>query len=1169
MKPFKLQTSYEPKGSQPKAIEELAGGINKGYQKQTLLGVTGSGKSLGYSELILLKDKTGKIKKKKIGDFVENQFKNPQKIGESEFENISGYSIISFNSDNYEIEEKQIKQVSRHKEEDIYEIVLDDFSCIRITKYHTCFRLNNCKLELCKTTNLKIGDYLPTSNFIPSPSLEINWVNLLDYNPNVKVYIRNLIQKLDSDQIKILDVLKDEYRAPNWKINQILNKTKERGITSPQLYKYLSILHVDLKDVNDYVKIITKKRDVTSPLVKIDDKFLFLLGVYISEGVTTKNYVLISNSNEYIQNICIDFFQSLGIKSYRRNKNDIVYYSVLLSNFLKTFGSISYKKKIPNFVYNLCNRQLSFIIKGIFDGDGWVEKNSVLLLSASKELINDVKNLLLRFKITSQVSTKKLNRTYYKISISGKQNLLLFQKFISFTIPHKKEKLLTTIKKNSNTNVDLLPNSSEFIKKIRKKHNLYQKDIAHIIECERSYISMVENRKRHLSKGKFLKLAKWLNKNDSNEYNLSNLLDFNFRKIVKITKIKNKREYVYDLSVEDNENFMAGQGNIFVHNTFTMAHIIEKVQRPTIVIAHNKTLAGQLYNEFKTLFPENRVEYFVSYYDYYQPESYIPERDLYIEKDADINPKIEQMRLSATASLLSRRDVIVVASVSAIYSVGDPADYQQLGFEFEKRMHISRSNILDKLIAMQYERNDFELQQGRFRVKGDVIDIVPAYYDNIIRFELFGDEIDRITEIDKITGDVVEQFDYYYLYPAKHFVIPEEKQKSAIGSIKEELKERLPELEMIEQHRLKQRTLYDIEMIEETGFCKGIENYSRHFDKRKAGEKPHCLLDYFPKDFLLFIDESHRTIPQIHGMHRGDYSRKKSLIEYGFRLPSAFDNRPLTFNEFSGYMNNTIFVSATPGDYELDISDQIVEQLIRPTGLVDPEVEVRPIEGQIPDLIKEIHDTIAKGHRILVTTLTKRLAEELSNYLAEKGIKTRYLHAEINTIERGEILRQLRLGEFDVLVGINLLREGIDIPEIGFIGVLDADKEGFLRDYRSLIQIIGRAARNVDAKVVLYADKITDSMQKALDETMRRRNKQIAFNLKHGITPQTIQKPIPEKTVEIKDTKHIPKSDIPKIIVDLEKEMKKSADDLDFEKAIFIRDKIQQLKNQLEKTTDS
>ncbi|MDG6219728.1 MAG: DEAD/DEAH box helicase family protein, partial [Candidatus Thermoplasmatota archaeon] len=409
--------------------------------------------------------------------------------------------------------------------------------------------------------------------------------------------------------------------------------------------------------------------------------------------------------------------------------------------------------------------------------------------------------------------------------------------------------------------------------------------------------------------------------------------------------------------------------------TFTVSHVIEQVQRPALVIAHNKTLAGQLYNEFKSLFPENRVEYFVSYYDYYQPESYIPERDLYIEKDASINPKIEQMRLSATASLLSRRDVIVVASVSAIYSVGDPADFASLGFEFEQKMNISRSDILDKLVSMQYERNDVELQQGRFRVKGDVIDIIPGYLDNIIRLELFGDEIDRIYEIDKITGDIVHQYDYFYLYPAKHFVIPEEKQKTAVESIKEELKQRLPELGLIEQHRLRQRTLYDIEMIEETGFCKGIENYSRHFDNRKKGEKPHCLLDYFPEDFMLFIDESHRTIPQIHGMHRGDYSRKKSLIDYGFRLPSAFDNRPLTFDEFSQYMNTVIFVSATPGDYEQEVSTQIVEQLIRPTGLVDPAVEVKPIKGQIPDLINEIQRTILLGHRILVTTLTKRLAE--------------------------------------------------------------------------------------------------------------------------------------------------------------------------------------------------
>jgi len=597
--------------------------------------------------------------------------------------------------------------------------------------------------------------------------------------------------------------------------------------------------------------------------------------------------------------------------------------------------------------------------------------------------------------------------------------------------------------------------------------------------------------------------------------------------------------------------------------TYSMAQVIDRAQRPTIVIAHNKTLAAQLYGEFKEFFPKNRVEYFVSYYDYYQPESYIPSKDLYIEKDADINPKIEQMRLSATASLLSRRDVIVVASVSAIYSVGDPGDYQSLGFEFQTGMDITRREILDKLISMQYERHDMDLQQGRFRVKGDVIDIIPSYYENIIRLELYGNTIDRIRELDKITLEPNENYKYYYLYPAKHFVIPEEKQKRAIESIKQELEEQLKGLGMIEAHRLKQRTLYDIELIEETGFCKGIENYSRHFDGRKPGEKPYCLLDYFPDDFLMFIDESHRTIPQVHGMHHGDYSRKKALIEYGFRLKSAFDNRPLTFAEFERYMHHVIFVSATPGDYELRISQQIAEQIIRPTGLVDPEVDVLPTKGQIPHLIKEINASIKRGQRILVTTLTKKLAEELSNYFSAQGIKTRYLHAEIDTLERTEIIRQLRLGVFDVLVGINLLREGIDIPEVGLIGILDADKEGFLRDYRSLIQIIGRAARNADARVILYADTITDSMQKALDETLRRRHLQIAFNKKHGIVPQTIIKPIAEKAVDIKDTKYIPRSEIPDLIVQLEKEMKEASDTLDFERAIHLRDTIKQFRNQL------
>jgi excinuclease ABC subunit B len=594
--------------------------------------------------------------------------------------------------------------------------------------------------------------------------------------------------------------------------------------------------------------------------------------------------------------------------------------------------------------------------------------------------------------------------------------------------------------------------------------------------------------------------------------------------------------------------------------TFSMAKIIEQIQKPTLVLAHNKTLAAQLFSEFKEFFPDNRVEYFVSYYDYYQPESYIPSKDQYIEKDADVNPKIEQMRLAATASVLSREDTIVVASVSCIYTVGDPSDFMSLGYELRKEFDVDRSEILERLIDMQYERNDMSLAPGRFRVKGDTIDLIPGYYDNIIRIELFGDEIEKISEIDKITGNIVDDLDYIFIYPAKHFVIREDKRKKAIELIKQELKDTLPKLDMIEAHRLKQRTLYDIEMLEETGFCKGIENYSRHFDGRKPGEKPFCFLDYFPKDFLMFIDESHRTIPQIHGMNHGDHSRKKALIDYGFRLPSAFDNRPLTYDEFSLYMKNVIFVSATPGDYELGVSSSIVEQIIRPTGLVDPPVEIRRTKGQIDDLISEINKTVERGDRALVTTLTKRLAEELSEYLAEKNIKTRYLHSEIDTLERSEIIRQLRLRKFDVLVGINLLREGLDIPEVGFIGILDADKEGFLRDHRSLIQIIGRAARNVNSKVVLYADNMTDSIKRAIDETSRRRKIQIEYNKANNITPTTIIKPIKEKVVDVKDIKHIPKKDIPDMIVDLELEMRKSADDLDFEKAIFLRDRINRLK---------
>ena len=618
--------------------------------------------------------------------------------------------------------------------------------------------------------------------------------------------------------------------------------------------------------------------------------------------------------------------------------------------------------------------------------------------------------------------------------------------------------------------------------------------------------------------------------------------------------------------LKNGQNYQTLLGVTGSGKTYTVANVINQIKKPTLVVVHNKTLATQLYNEFKEFFPKNRVEYFVSYYDYYQPESYIPAKDQYIEKDATINSKIEQMRLATTASLMSRHDVIVVASVSCIYGLGDPENFQKMGLELKVKDRISRREILGKLIDIQYQRNDLELMPGRFRVKGDTIDLIPGHFDDIIRIELFGQEVDKISVIDKQSGERQEYMDYFYVYPARHYVIPEEEQKSAIESILKELEERLPELDLLESHRLKQRTLYDMEMIEETGSCKGIENYSRHFDRRKPGEKPYCLLDYFPDDFLLVIDESHQTIPQIHGMYKGDLSRKKSLVDFGFRLPSAYDNRPLKFEEFERYMKNVIFVSATPGNYELVCSAQVTEQIIRPTGLVDPVVEVRPIETQVKDAMLEIGKVIERGDRALVTTLTKKLAEELTDYLAQNSIRARYLHSDIKTIERTEIIRELRLGKFDVLVGINLLREGLDIPEVGFIGILDADKEGFLRDAKSLIQTIGRASRNANSKVILYADNMTDSIKTAVRKTEDRRALQINYNKEHGIVPKTIKKPIKEKIVEITDTKHIPKSDIPNVIIELDAEMRDAAEKLDFERAIMLRDTIQRLEKEIKAT---
>ena len=621
-----------------------------------------------------------------------------------------------------------------------------------------------------------------------------------------------------------------------------------------------------------------------------------------------------------------------------------------------------------------------------------------------------------------------------------------------------------------------------------------------------------------------------------------------------------------NFSTKDKQTLLGITGS---GKTFVMANIINKLQKPTLILAHNKTLAAQLYSELKELFPQNRVEYFISFYDYYQPESYLPAQDMYIEKDSDVNEQIEKMRMHAVSSIVSRNDTIIVASISCIYSLGNPEDFRTMAANLEVGKQISRGQLIHDLVDMQYERNDMVLEPGRFRVRGETIDVVPSYENEVLRIELEGNTIKKIKEVNLLNGDVKVSVDKLTLYPARQYVVPEEKHAMALEAIKQELEKRLPELPPLEAHRLKQRTNYDLEMIKEIGYCSGMENYSRHFDGRKPGVPPFTLIDYFPKDYLLIIDESHQTIPQARAMYNGDYSRKKNLVDFGFRLPSALDNRPLKFEEFESKMGKVLFVSATPADYELEKSGSPVELITRPTGLLDPEVEMRPIEGQIQDLMVEAKKTIDRGDRILITTLTKRMAEDLAEYLSKESFRVRYMHSDIDSLDRIELVRQLRIGEFDILVGINLLREGLDIPEIATIFILDADKEGFLRDERSLIQTIGRAARNVNGKVILYADNQTKSIKRAMEITYYRRNFQRRYNLQHNITPKTIIKGVSQKESVIKGTKHLPRSDLQRQIVELDAKMHEAAEKLDFERAIELRDTIAELNKALARKAEN
>jgi len=724
-------------------------------------------------------------------------------------------------------------------------------------------------------------------------------------------------------------------------------------------------------------------------------------------------------------------------------------------------------------------------------------------------------------------------------------------------------------------------------------------------------LSMVEHNKRRPSRGLAGALVSALRDEARTQGNaltaqrveeISALLNLFWTPVDRVQQVAGG-EFVYDLAVKDHETFLAGTGGLFVHNTYTMAKVIEAAQRPTLVLAHNKTLAAQLYGEFREFFPNNAVRYFVSYYDYYQPEAYVPQTDLYISKDASINDEIDRLRHAATKALMERRDVVVVASVSCIFGLGRPEDYKEVMLLIRKGERRSREEILRRLVDIQYERNDIDFARGRFRVRGDVIEVHPSYEDRAVRVELFGDEVDRIIELNPVSGEILAEKSAIAIWPAKHWVTTDERLDRALRAIEDELRERVEwfksQGKLLEAQRLEFRAKYDMELLREVGYCPGIENYSRHMDGRRPGERPGCLLDYFPKDYLMFIDESHATVPQVHGMLEGDRARKKNLVDFGFRLPSAYDNRPLSWEEFDGLINQVVFVSATPGEYERQVSQQIVEQIVRPTGLVDPHVEVRPAKGQIDDLIAEIKAQVEKGERTLVTTLTKRMAEDLTAYLQEMGLKVHYLHSEIDTLQRVQILKDLRLGTYDVIVGINLLREGLDLPEVSLVAILDADREGYLRSDISLIQTMGRAARHLSGHVLLYADEITDSMRRAIDETNRRRELQVTYNEAHGIIPQSISKPIrdlsdfeqvAEEVRSYKPSEEIltaqelitlaeeqrakvpwdiarllmlSPQELEQTIETLEREMRKASANLEFEKAAVLRDQIGELKKGL------
>ncbi|WP_457638865.1 excinuclease ABC subunit UvrB [Persephonella sp.] len=1174
--PFRLHKPFEPAGDQPKAIKQLYENLKHGVKEQVLLGATGTGKSLHPEEYAVVGEKkNGQIHWKveeieKIFKSLSSKYKTISLKGEVVILLPQNrYFTVSLNPDTLEQEVKPLYSLSKHKEErELLKIHLSDGRSIITTKDHNFYALRKCGFGLYQTEDLTEEDYIPMPRYPIKTKTCLEEIFITDYLKNRKNFY---VEPKDFSEEFYKVVYKDNFKKKLTRVKTV----NEKGVPLNFLKKLQTDIYEKIKE-NLVLKTNAGNNFIKNKIL-LDREFLEFLGIYISQGFSNQKIFAISTSEGYYRNLIKKISERFGIR-YRRTNNDYIFNSSILASFLSELvGKKAGEKKLPDFFLTLSDKQLGYVLRGIFDGDGHVGKE-ISLTTKSKRLANDVLYALLKLGIWGRITktfkkainTKHKGDYYYKISIYGHENIKLFLDNIGFNINRKKLLAEKLLKDKSNTNVDIVPYIGKKIRQERLKLNLLQKNIL----LKRATLSAIETGKRQSSYNTFVKVLQAF-ESFGIFLEIAKYKNVRWNKIKKIERLK-FNGYVYDFSVEENETFLAGFGGVFVHNTYTIANVIEKYGKPTLVLTHNKTLAAQLYRELKELFPDNAVEYFVSYYDYYQPEAYVPEKDLYIEKDSSINDAIDRLRHSATRSLIERPDTIVVSSVSCIYGLGTPEFYEKMRAHLFVGQQMDRQELLKKLVELQYVRDDFSFKRGTFRVKGDTVEVIPSHSEDVIlRIEFFGDEIESITEIDLFNRNVKNRLNTAVIFPASHYVIPRPDMIDAIKQIQADLEKEVEEFRKagkeIEANRLWQRTNYDIEMMLELGTCKGIENYSRYFDGRKPGEPPYTLMDYFPDDFLLIVDESHVTIPQVRAMYNGDRRRKENLVKYGWRMKSAYDNRPLKFEEFVHKIQRAIYVSATPADWEIERSKGIVvEQIIRPTGLLDPEVVVKPTEGQIDDLINEIWQVKERNERAVVITLTKKMAENLADYLIERDIKAVYLHSEIDTIERAKIIKELREGKYDVIVGVNLLREGIDMPEVSLVAVLDADKQGFLRSTTALIQVIGRAARNVNGRAVLYADTITPAMEKAIEETNRRRKLQQEYNQKHNIQPKTVSKDIKdlislEELGLLELYQSIPEDiDSEEELLDriqqLEKQMWEAAENWEFEKAAELRDQIEQLR---------